>query len=111
MAKMLSDKDFNLDAFNPYAIAREIASRARQRRLSMNLTQQVLAERSGVSLGSVKRFENRYEISLKHLLRLAVVLDSTAEFSALFPGAQYQSIKEVLKASELKTRKRGRKNA
>ena len=111
MVKILSDNNFNLDAFNPYAIAREIATRAKHRRLSMNLTQQALADRSGVSLGSVKRFENHYEISLKHLLRIAVVLDSTAEFASLFPEQQYQSIKELLKASKVKTRKRGRNKA
>lgn len=107
----MSEKNINLDAFNPHAIAREIAGRARQRRLAMNLTQQALANRSGVSLGSVKRFENQYEISLKHLLMIAVVLDATAEFSSLFAGLRYQSIGEVLKASEVKMRKRGRKNA
>lgn len=111
MTKILSDNISSLDAFNPHAIARDVAGRVRNRRLAMNLTQQALADRSGVSLGSVKRFENKYEISLKHLLMIAVVLDATAEFSALFAGSRYQRIEDVLKASEVKTRKRGRKNA
>lgn len=111
MANILSDKHLDLDALNPRAIARDLASRARQRRLAMNLTQQALADRSGVSLGSVKRFENKHEVSLKHLLMIAVVLDFTAEFAALFPSSDYQSIREVLKASEVQKRKRGRRNA
>lgn len=35
-----------------------------------------LAERSGVSLGSLKRFENKRQISLESLLKLVCVLPS-----------------------------------
>ena len=46
----------------------EIAERAKFRRLEQNLTQEGLALRSGVSLGSIKRFERSGEISLKSLM-------------------------------------------
>ena len=99
-----------LDAFNPYAIAREIASRMKQRRIELRLTQQALARISGVSLGSLKRFELSYEISLKHLLMLAVALNATEGFSALFSQPQFVSIEEVLKATASTKRKRGKRN-
>lgn len=111
MDKILANNDFVLDAFNPYAIAKGIAQRMKAKRLAMKLTQQALAKRSGVSLGSLKRFENKYEISLKHLLQLAVILDATEGFASLFPAAQFNSIEEVLKATKSKKPQRGSKNA
>lgn len=111
MSKMIADNDFILDAFNPAAIVKGIAMRMRERRLELNLTQKGLSEKSGISLGSLKRFENNYEISLKHLLLLAVILDATEEFESLFIRRQYQSIEEVLKSSKKKKRERGTRNA
>ncbi len=110
MSKIIADNDFILDDFNPAAIAKGIAVRMRERRLELNLTQQGLAVKAGVSLGSLKRFENSYEISLKHLLMLSVVLDATEEFSALFSKRQYQSIEEALKMTTSIKRKRGKRN-
>ena len=110
MTKIIADNDFILDAFSPVALAKGIAARMRKRRLELNLTQKGLAMKAGVSLGSLKRFENSHEISLKHLLMLAVVLDATEEFDALFSKRQYQSIEEVLKMTTLKKRKRGKRN-
>ena len=107
----MADNDFVLDAFNPYAIAKGIALRMKAKRLTMKLTQQALANQSGVSLGSLKRFENKYEISLKHLLQLAVILDATEAFAGLFPASHFNSIEEVLRATISKKPQRGSKNA
>jgi DNA-binding transcriptional regulator YiaG len=96
-----------LDDFNPKAIAEEIAE---QRRLDADLSQAALAKRSGVSLGTLKRFESKAEISLKHLLMIAVALEATDEFHRLFSQKQYRSIDELIKVKKTKTRKRGRKN-
>lgn len=107
--KLAVNNDF-LDSFNPRAIALGIASRLRIHRLSLNLSQQALATRSGVSLGSLKRFESKAEISLRNLLMIAVALRTTEEFASLFATPHYQSINDVLSEEESKTRKRGRKN-
>jgi transcriptional regulator with XRE-family HTH domain len=109
MINILADNDFVLDAFSPPAIAREISKRIRERRLEMNLTQLNLARKSGVSLGTLKRFERNYEISLKHLLMLAVVLDATEEFALLFSRRQFENIDQALKFST-KKRQRGKRN-
>lgn len=111
MFNILADKEFILDDFNPISIARKIADRMRERRLERNLTQKGLATKAGVSLGTLKRFELTYEISLKNLLMIALVLDATEEFSALFAKQHYQSIDELIKLSKAKKRERGRRNA
>ena len=58
----------------------EIAGKAKAKRKYMKLTQQQLADKSGVSLGSLKRFERTGEISLSSSLKLALVLDSLKDF-------------------------------
>jgi transcriptional regulator with XRE-family HTH domain len=105
---MLSDKNIFLDAFNPKALAGLVAGKVRQRRLAMNLSQQSLCERSGVSLGTLKRFESKHEISLKHLLMLAVALQSSEEFMALFQNPPYQHLDDLIKEQNRKQRQRGR---
>jgi len=109
MINILADNDFILDAFNPASIAGKISERMRERRLEMNLTQQNLAKKSGVSLGTLKRFERNHEISLKHLLMLSVVLDATEEFALLFSRRQFENIDQALKVSS-KKRQRGKHN-
>lgn len=73
----------------------------------MKLTQEGLAQRSGVSLGSLKRFEHTGQISLESLLKLALVLGCLDDFSAVCDSQNRspQSLDELLAAS--KTPKRG----
>lgn len=80
-------------------ILKDIAKRERKRRKYYKLTQKQLADKSGVSFGSVKRFENTGEISLKSLLKIAFVLDSQAEFDKLFDIqlTDYRDINDILK--------------
>jgi transcriptional regulator with XRE-family HTH domain len=108
---MIADNDFILDAYNPVSIMKGIAHRVRARRLELNLTQKGLATKAGISLGTLKRFENSNEISLKHLLMIAVVLDATEGFEKLFTQRQFESIDEVLSATQGKKRERGSRNA
>jgi transcriptional regulator with XRE-family HTH domain len=99
-----------MDSCNPYAIAKGIAGNLKMRRLELNLSQQSLADKSGVSLGTLKRFENRFEISLKHLLMLAVAMDASDEFIPLFSKRKYESIDEVINTKEVKKRLRGKRH-
>jgi transcriptional regulator with XRE-family HTH domain len=80
----------------PKELSEELAARVKKRRIALNLTQRVLADRSGVSFGSVKRFEQSGEISLKNLLQIAISLRSTVEFESLFREQQYTSIDDVI---------------
>ncbi len=107
---MIADNEFILDAFNPASILKGIALRLRERRLELNLTQKGLANKAGVSLGTLKRFENTHEISLKHLIMIALVLDASGEFEQLFTKRQFESLDEVLKTTKEKKRERGSRN-
>ena len=85
---------FNLKT--PYEVSIKIAEKAKAKRKYMKLTQQQLSDKSGVSLGSLKRFERTGEISLSSLLKIALVLDSLKEFERLFDKPEYTSIEEIL---------------
>lgn len=70
--------------------------RARARRLERGFTQAAVAERSGVSLSSVKRFERTGGVSLISLLRIAMVLDALSDFEGLFPTPAASSLDEAI---------------
>lgn len=93
----------------PVDVAQKISRRCREKRLAMNLSQQSLSERSGVSLGVLKKFERTSKISLESLLKLAMILDSLGDFEEAFkpvPPQQFPTLDALLKQ---KSRKRGRK--
>ena len=91
----------------------EIASRFKARRLAMNLTQEELAVRSGVTLGSLKRFERLGLIALDSLLNLALVLDCLDDFDKLAaesqPAPAAQSLDALLAKPTSRKRATGRK--
>lgn len=89
-------------------IFEKIGDRLRQVRLKQNITQQSLADASGISLSSVKKIE-KGEIgsfdSLLRLLRTLGLLDTLqplVEEEQLSPNEYY----ELVHASKNKTRKR-----
>jgi len=67
----------------PNDIMQELQAKFKKRRKSLGYTQSELATRSGVSLGSLKRFEGSGQISLESLLKLALVLECLGDFSAI----------------------------
>lgn len=77
-------------------IAKGIAERVKQRRKENKLTQEELSRKSGVSYGSVKRFETKGEISLSSLINIAIALECEGDFEKLFEKKKYQSIQEVI---------------
>jgi len=65
---------------NPQDVMEELRVKFKQRRTSMGYTQTECATRSGVSLGSLKRFERTGQISLESLLKLAFILECSGDF-------------------------------
>lgn len=101
------DNILALSLDTPEEIGALIAKQAKELRLSRNLTQEGLAQRSGVSLASIKRFERLGKISLESLLNIALVLGSLNDFKKLFENRITAiSMKDLLK--EPKKRLRGR---
>lgn len=67
----------------PLEVCKIMAERHRTLRKLLKLSQEQMAERSGVSLGSLKRFENTGKISLDSLLKLMHLLGRLNEFDKL----------------------------
>ena len=67
----------------PYDFLQEIALRHRVLRKKAGFSQSELARRSGVSLGSLKRFERTGQISLESLMQLTDVLNRLNDFEAI----------------------------
>lgn len=81
-----------------------VARRARARRLALAWTQQELADRSGMSLSSLRRFERSGAIAFLSLVKIAVALDAVDELVMLFPE-QLDSLDQLI----TKPRQRGRR--
>ena len=74
-----------------------LAERMRTIRKRRGISQQQLSEESGVSYGSLKRFESTGQISLLSLTRLAMALNCTDQIKNLFADVPYLSMEEVMR--------------
>ena len=77
-------------------INNDIAQKIVRLRKRKKITQKQLAARSGVSLGSLKRFEQSAEISLQSLTKIAIALDVENELEGLFDNVPFASIEEII---------------
>lgn len=77
-------------------INNDIAQKIVRLRKRKKITQKQLAARSGVSLGSLKRFEQSGEISLQSLTKIAIALDVENELEGLFDNVPFASIEEII---------------
>lgn len=66
------------------SVLEDLALRFRARRKEMGITQKELAQTSGVTYASIRRFENTGEIALSRLLRLSNVLGVLTDIDTLF---------------------------
>ena len=74
----------------------KLAQRIRNIRKRRSISQEKLASMSGVSYGSVKRFESTGQISLLSLTKVAMALDLADELRNIFSQVPYRDIKEVI---------------
>lgn len=81
---------------SPDKAALEVAQREKTRRRRLGITQEELARRSGVSLGSLRRFEQTGQLQFASLVRLMRALDCEEELDGLFAKPAYRSIEEVI---------------
>ncbi|HIS89973.1 TPA: helix-turn-helix transcriptional regulator [Candidatus Avigastranaerophilus faecigallinarum] len=89
----------NNSLFNPKTpndIAKELVERIKQHRKKLKISQAQLAIKSGVSLGSIKRFESKYEISLNSFIKILIALNLEQDLENLFTQKSYNSIEEVI---------------
>ena len=72
-----------------------LVDRFKLRRKELKLTQKKLSTRSGVSYGSIRRFESSGDISLSSLLKIANAMDTLNEFNEIFNTPLYTNLKDV----------------
>lgn len=84
-------------------IDRILAKRLKDIRKRKKLSQEDLAYKSGVSLGSLKRFESTGKISLLSFTKLAKVLGYSDDIEDLFTEPRYESIEEVINERKQET--------
>ncbi|HKV12854.1 MAG TPA: helix-turn-helix transcriptional regulator [Thermoanaerobaculia bacterium] len=98
--------EFSLET--PEQVSGTLAARVKELRLARGWKQSTLAQRSGVSLASLRRFEESGKVSLQNLLDLAFALNRLGDFDALFQGLRASSIAELEADEKRSPRKRGR---
>ncbi len=88
---------------------RKVAESLRALRLEKGFTQAGLADRAGVSLASLRKFEQKGLISLESFFKLAMALGCLDSFvEAVKPlNENFTSIDDVVKNKEDKKRQRG----
>ena len=105
----MTDIDLLLNKNNLNYLAKKIAENSKNKRISSNFTQRELAERSGVSLSTLKRFEQKAEISLVSLLKIAIALDATETIINFFAETQPTTLDDYIKENITTKKQRVRK--
>ncbi|QDQ29407.1 helix-turn-helix transcriptional regulator [Chitinimonas arctica] len=93
----------------PQEMLLELAEKLRAKRLSLNLSQQTLSAKSGVSYGVLKKFERTGQISLESLLKLAFAVNSLDDFKNVFELPKPEEAFSLDELMQENKRKRGRK--
>ena len=88
--------DFLFNPKTPNDIAKELIEKIKQHRKKLKISQAQLASKSGVSLGSIKRFESKYEISLNSFIKILIALNLEQDLENIFTQKNYNSIDEVI---------------
>jgi len=88
-------------------IAGELASRVSKERVSQNITQQALAELSGVTYSTIRHFERTGKIGLERLISLLRALKKLDEFEHFLTPTPVSPM-ERLQGAASKPRKRAR---
>ena len=73
-----------------------VADHTKRLRKRLKISREKLSEMSGVSYGSIKRFEETGNISLLSLTKIAMALDTSNDIKRIFAEVPYNSIQEVI---------------
>ena len=86
----------------------QLAGRLKARRLEKGLSRQALAEISGVPAPTIARFEQKYAISMRQYIDLAITLGYTDQLEPLMSEPIYKTLEELETIRNNQNRKRGR---
>lgn len=90
---------------SPWQLQENLGKRFKKRRKEMRLSQSELAERSGVSLGSVRRWEQTGDISMSSFVKLMYAMGREQELDGLLQKRGYSSLEEARLEYEKEKRK------
>lgn len=76
-------------------IARALAEDFRKRRVEKNLTREQVAEKSGVAVSNIVRFEQKGLVSLKNLISISMAMGYTSEVKNIFSEPKYSTMEEL----------------
>lgn len=76
------------------SVTEQLVEREKLRRKKMHLSQRDLANKSGVSYASIRRFESIGEISFNSFLKIANALDCLEDFNSIFKMPVVKSLKD-----------------
>ncbi len=97
----------NLDAYKmPSEMRWELRDRFRKRRKEAGYSQAKIAEKSGVSLGSVKRFERTGEISLMSFCKLLAAIGYLYDLDEVMKRPAYRSLDDMQKELDRSKRRK-----
>jgi transcriptional regulator with XRE-family HTH domain len=88
----------------PKALVQRTGERAKARRLALGLTREVLAERAGVSVDTLRRFETTGKIAFERLVRIAVALNVSPNLDDLFPAVTVERLEDLERAAPVRQR-------
>jgi HTH-type transcriptional regulator / antitoxin HipB len=91
----------------PAGAQRLLADRVRAVRVDLGLKQTTLAARAGVTLASLRRFEQVGEVSLKNLMRICHALGRLDEFEEILRPPAAATMAELESRVAQPKRKRG----
>ena len=97
-----------LTLLGPTETAKALAERLRALRLLKGWTRETLANRSGISAASLKRFENAGKASLELVLKVAHAMSRLDELDKLFRSPAPRSLAELELRAAKPARRRGR---
>ena len=95
------------DLHTPREIQLILSQRVKRLRLINEWTQAELAERAGITLASLKRFESTGKISLERLSLIALALGRLNELMQLFEEPEIMTLSDIKKLT--KKRQRGKR--
>jgi HTH-type transcriptional regulator/antitoxin HipB len=91
----------------PAEAQKMMVERVRAARVSLGLKQSTLAQRAGVTLPTLRRFEQTGEVSLKYLLRICHALGRLGEFENILRSPAATTLAELEERAARPQRKRG----
>lgn len=100
-------ESYTLD--NADDIARALAEDFRKRRVEKNLTREQVAEKSGVAVSNIVRFEQKGLVSLKNLISIAMAMGYTSEVKNIFSEPKYSTMEELSQIRKNTGKTRARK--